>query len=105
MMAARDELTQQHSQRVQRYALALAREAGITDGLLLDAIDGAALLHDIGKLGVPDRVLQKPGPLTRDEYDQVKQHAAIGADILTAAAFPSPLARIVRHHHENWDGT
>lgn len=104
-MAARDGLTQQHAQRVQRYALALAREAGITDGLLLEAIDRAALLHDIGKLGVPDAVLQKPGPLTRDEYDQVKAHAIIGADILTAASFPSRLALIVRHHHENWDGT
>jgi putative nucleotidyltransferase with HDIG domain len=104
-MALRDGLTQQHSQRVQRYALALAHEAGITNRPLLEAINRAALLHDIGKLGIPDRVLQKPGPLTRDEYDLVKAHATIGADILTAAAFPGSLARIVRHHHENWDGT
>jgi putative nucleotidyltransferase with HDIG domain len=103
-MMARDGLTQQHAQRVQHSALALAREAGVTDCVLLDAIDGAALLHDIGKLGIPDLVLQKPGPLTRDEYDQVKQHVIIGADILSAA-FPSALAQIVRHHHENWDGT
>ena len=68
-------LTLAHSQRVQRCALALAREAGITDGPMLEAIDGAALLHDIGKLGIPDLVLQKPGPLTPDEYDQVKAHA------------------------------
>jgi putative nucleotidyltransferase with HDIG domain len=104
-MTARDGSTQQHSQRVQRCAVALAREAGITDCLMLEAIDGAALLHDIGKLGIPDLVLQKPGPLTRDEYDRVKQHVVIGADILLAAAFPGPLALIVRHHHENWDGT
>ena len=104
-MAARDGLTQQHAERVQRWALALARESGITDTLALDAISGAAILHDIGKLGVPDRVLQKPGPLTRDEYDRVKEHVTIGADILTAAAFPVSLALIVRHHHENWDGT
>ena len=55
---------------------------------MIDAIDAAALVHDIGKLGIPDRLLQKPGPLTPDEYDQVKQHAIIGADILTAVAFP-----------------
>ncbi|MBZ5558934.1 MAG: HD domain-containing protein [Acidobacteriia bacterium] len=104
-MTARDGLTQQHSQRVQRWALALAHETGITDSAILEAIGGAALLHDIGKLGIPDLVLQKPGPLTRDEYDRVKAHVTIGADILTAAAFPSSLALIVRHHHENWDGT
>ena len=104
-MSARDRLTQQHAQRVQRCAMALAREAGITDCLMLEAISGAALLHDVGKLGIPDVVLQKPGPLTRDEYDLVKEHVIIGADILTAAALPGPLALIVRHHHENWDGT
>jgi len=104
-MTARDAQTQQHSQRVQRFALSLAREAGITDSVMLEAIDGAALLHDIGKLGIPDLVLQKPGPLTRNEYNIVKQHVIIGADILAAAAFPGPLALIVRHHHENWDGS
>jgi putative nucleotidyltransferase with HDIG domain len=103
-MMSRDALTQQHAQRVQRYALMLAHEAGISDGTTLEAISGAALLHDIGKLGIPDDVLQKPGPLTPSEYDCVKQHAVIGADIL-AAAFPLPLALIVRHHHENWDGS
>lgn len=104
-MTARDGLTQQHAQRVQRSALALARDAGITDGPALEALEIAALLHDIGKLGIPDFMLQKPGPLTPDEYGQVKEHASIGADILTAAAFPDPIALIVRHHHENWDGT
>ena len=104
-MTARDGFTHQHAQRVQRYAAALAVEACIDDRRMLEAIDGAALLHDIGKLGIPDRLLQKPGPLTPDEYDQVKQHAIIGADILSAMAFAGPLALIVRHHHENWDGT
>ena len=104
-MTARDGDTQQHSQRVQRYAGALAREAGITDYPTLEAIDVAALLHDVGKLGIPDRVLHKPGPLTAGEYDQVKQHVIIGSDLLSAVAFPSSLALIVRHHHENWDGT
>src|SRR5262245_58340647 len=79
VMTARDGLTQEHSLRVQRYAVALAREAGVRDERLLSAIDAAALLHDIGKLAIPDRLLNKPGPLTPEEYEQVKQHAIIGA--------------------------
>ena len=104
-MTARDEMTHEHAQRVQRFAVALADEAGIVDDRLLEAIEAAALLHDIGKLGIPDRLLNKPGPLTHEEYDQVKQHVIIGADILSAVPVPGPLALIVRHHHENWDGT
>jgi putative nucleotidyltransferase with HDIG domain len=104
-MAARDGSTHEHARRVQRYALALADEISINEDRTLAALDVAALLHDIGKLGIPDRLLNKPGPLTPDEYDHVKLHAIIGADILSAVAFPGPLAVIVRHHHENWDGT
>jgi putative nucleotidyltransferase with HDIG domain len=104
-MRARDGLLHEHAQRVQRYAVALAGETGIADHRLIEAVDAAALLHDIGKLGIPDRLLQKPGPLTQDEYDQVKQHVIIGTDILAAVASPGPLALTVRHHHENWDGT
>jgi len=104
-MNTRDNFTYPHAQRVQRYAAVLAIEACAGDLRMLEAINAAALLHDIGKLGIPDRLLQKPGPLTSDEYDQVKQHAILGADILSAMAFPGPLALIVRHHHENWDGT
>jgi len=103
-MTSRDEATHQHAERVQRYAVALAGEICLGDDRMIDAIDAAALVHDIGKLGVADRILQKPGPLTADEYDQVKQHVIIGADILVAVAFPG-LAAIVRHHHENWDGS
>src|SRR4051812_25963190 len=82
-MTARDGFTNQHAQRVQRYAEALADAVSIRDPRMLEAISAAALLHDIGKLGVPDRLLHKPGPLTADEYEQVKQHAIIGADILS----------------------
>jgi HD-GYP domain-containing protein (c-di-GMP phosphodiesterase class II) len=103
-MTARDESTHLHAQRVQRYAIALAGEVCPGDDRMMDAIEAAALVHDIGKLGIADRLLQKPGPLTAEEYEQVKEHATIGADILTAVAFPG-LAVIVRHHHENWDGT
>jgi len=103
--AARDRSTHAHARRVRRYAVALAGEISISEDRTLAAIDAAALLHDIGKLGIPDRLLDKPGPLTREEYDHVKLHAIIGADILSAVAFPGPLAVIVRHHHEHWDGT
>lgn len=104
-MLLRDAAMNQHGHRVRRYALALAVEAGITDSALLLALDAASVLHDVGKLAIPDHVLHKPGPLTADEYDLVKQHAVIGADILSAVQFPGPLALYVRHHHENWDGT
>jgi putative nucleotidyltransferase with HDIG domain len=104
-MSARDSFTHEHSRRVQRYAIALAGEANIRDRQMLEALDAAALLHDIGKLGIPDQLLHKPGPLTAGEYDQVKQHAVIGADILSALPLPGPLALFVRHHHENWDGS
>jgi putative nucleotidyltransferase with HDIG domain len=104
-MSARDSAIHDHSQRVQRYAVALAIAGGIADDFMIDAIEMAALLHDIGKLAIPDRLLDKPGPLTDDEFEEVKQHVVIGADILSAVAFPGPLASIVRHHHEKWDGT
>jgi putative nucleotidyltransferase with HDIG domain len=104
-MSARDGFTHAHARRVQRYAAALAGAVNIRDHRMLEAIDAAALLHDIGKLGIPDLLLHKPGPLTAGEYDLVKQHAVIGADILSAVSFPGPLALIVRHHHENWDGS
>jgi putative nucleotidyltransferase with HDIG domain len=104
-LSSRDSFTHAHSRRVQRYAVSLAVEANIRDPRMLEAIDAAALLHDIGKLGIPDRLLHKPGPLTAAEYAQVQQHATIGADILAPLPFAGPLAAIVRHHHENWDGS
>ena len=104
-MAVRDLATWEHAARVRVYALALARQASIADESLLHAIDAAALLHDVGKLAVSDSLLYKPGPLTPDEYDRVKQHAVIGADLLGEVAFPGPLSSLVRHHHENWDGS
>jgi len=105
VMTSRDGATAAHARRVQGYASALAREVCAADEILIGAVQTAALLHDIGKLAIPDRLLHKPGPLTREEYEQVKLHAAIGADMLGGIDFPGPLALIVRHHHENWDGT
>jgi putative nucleotidyltransferase with HDIG domain len=104
-IAIRDLATFEHAERVRRYATALARQAGVVEESLLQAIDAAALLHDVGKLAIPDGLLDKPGPLTADEYNRVKEHAAIGADLLAEVAFPGPLAALVRHHHENWDGS
>jgi putative nucleotidyltransferase with HDIG domain len=104
-MASRDVTTHEHAERVQRYAMALARHAGIGDPDVLDAIEQGAMLHDLGKLAIPDRLLDKPGPLTPEEYTQVKHHAAIGADLLVGMGADGLLACFVRHHHENWDGT
>ena len=102
---ARDRQTHEHAERVRQYALELSAEVGIRDDATLAAIRSAAILHDVGKLGIPDSVLQKPGPLTDEEYDLVKQHATIGADLVAAAGGPGLLPDIVRHHHENWDGS
>jgi putative nucleotidyltransferase with HDIG domain len=104
-LAARDIATFEHARRVRRYARALASRVGILDQEAVRTLETAALFHDVGKLAIPDRVLSKAGPLTPDEYEQVKRHAAIGADLLTGLAFPGPLALLVRHHHENWDGS
>ena len=102
---AKDEVTHSHIRRVQAGALALAREMRITDPLTLQAIEAAALLHDTGKIAVPEHILNKPGKLTPAEFEKMKLHAPIGAEILSSIEFPYPVVPIVRHHHENWDGT
>lgn len=101
---AKDEYTHQHVLRVQKYSVAIAKEMGFT-GDELEAINTGALLHDIGKLGVPESVLLKPGKLTDEEFEQIKRHPSIGANILQPVDFPWPVIPIVRHHHEKWDGT
>ncbi|NUR53153.1 MAG: HD domain-containing protein [Acidobacteria bacterium] len=102
---AKDEVTHDHVRRVQQGTLALARLLGVSDTEMLKAIEAAALLHDTGKIAVPEHILNKPGKLTPAEYDKMKRHAPIGAEILSSIAFPYPVVPIVRHHHENWDGT
>jgi diguanylate cyclase (GGDEF)-like protein/putative nucleotidyltransferase with HDIG domain len=102
---AKDQVTHGHIRRVQTYAVSLAREIGVRDMTLIKAIETAALLHDMGKLAVPEYILNKPGKLTAAEFEKMKLHASVGADILSAIAFPYPVVPIVRHHHENWDGT
>jgi putative nucleotidyltransferase with HDIG domain len=102
---AKDQVTHGHIRRVQRYTMALADALGITDQKQLEALRAAALLHDTGKLAVPEYILNKPGPLTPAEFERMKVHAAVGADILKSIDFPYPVEPIVRHHHENWNGT
>jgi len=102
---AKDEVTHDHIRRVQRNAMRLARQLGITDDGEVRALEAASLLHDMGKLAVPEHILNKPDKLTPAEFDRMKEHAAIGADILSPIGFPFPVVPIVRHHHENWDGT
>ena len=102
---AKDQITHGHIRRVQTFAVGLAKEMGVTDENLIKAIEAAALLHDMGKLAVPEYILNKPGPLTPTEFEKMKLHASVGADILSAIDFPYPVVPIVRHHHENWDGT
>jgi HD-GYP domain-containing protein (c-di-GMP phosphodiesterase class II) len=102
---AKDQVTHGHIRRVQTYAVGLAKALGVGDEGLLKAIEASALLHDMGKLAIPEHILNKPGKLTPAEFDKMKLHAAIGADLLCAIEFPYPVVPIVRHHHENWDGT
>ena len=85
---AKDQVTHGHIRRVQRYAVGLAHELGVRDEALLKAIEAAALLHDMGKLAVPEYILNKPGRLTEAEFEKMKLHASVGADILSAIDFP-----------------
>ena len=101
---AKDGVTSSHIHRVQHYAMGLARALGVTDDDTLKAIQAAALLHDTGKLAVPERILNKPGKLTAAEFEKMKLHVDVGADILSSIDFPYPVVPIVRAHHENWDG-
>jgi putative nucleotidyltransferase with HDIG domain len=102
---AKDGVTSGHIHRVQHYAMGLARAVGDLDEQTLKAIEAAALLHDTGKLAVPERILNKPGKLTPAEFETMKLHVDAGADILSSIDFPYPVVPIVRAHHENWDGT
>lgn len=102
---AKDQVTHGHIRRVQTFSVRLARALGITSEVEIKAIEAAALLHDMGKLAIPDYILNKPGKLTPNEYEKMKLHAAAGAEILSAVKFPYPVVPIVRHHHEAWDGS
>ncbi len=102
---AKDRVTHSHIRRVQGYAVELAKAVGVREEMHLKAIQAAAVLHDTGKIAVPEAILNKPGPLNTEEYAIMKRHATVGADIISSINFPYPVEPIVRHHHENWDGT
>jgi len=102
---AKDQVTHGHIRRVQAFAAGLARALAVSDHGMLKAIEASALLHDMGKLAIPEHILNKPGKLSNAEFAKMKMHASLGADILSSIAFPYPVIPIVRHHHENWDGS
>jgi diguanylate cyclase (GGDEF)-like protein/putative nucleotidyltransferase with HDIG domain len=101
---AKDECTGDHLRRVQVYSLEVARHLGLSPDEV-HALQAASILHDIGKLAVPDYIISKPGKLTPAEFERMKVHTVVGAEILEQVAFPYPVAPIVRSHHEKWDGS
>ncbi|HLV88901.1 MAG TPA: diguanylate cyclase [Candidatus Sulfotelmatobacter sp.] len=101
---AKDHTTHEHLQRVRIYAIEVAKELGVS-GPELEALHAAALLHDIGKLAVPEHIISKPGRLTPEEFEKMKIHTLVGAEILERVRFPYPVVPIVRAHHEKWDGS
>lgn len=101
---AKDQTSHGHVRRTTVYAAELGKLLGLGRGEL-DALRDGALLHDIGKLAVPEYILNKPGKLTAAEFEKMKVHATVGGDIVRRINFPHPVEQVVRHHHERWDGT
>jgi len=100
---AKDQTTHDHLQRVRVYALEIGKELKLNNDEL-EALRAAALLHDIGKLAVPEHIINKPGRLTSEEFEKVKIHPVVGAEILQRVNFPYAVVPIVLAHHESWDG-
>ncbi|MGO8793463.1 MAG: HD domain-containing phosphohydrolase [Candidatus Sulfotelmatobacter sp.] len=101
---AKDQTTGEHLQRVRVYAMEVARELGLSEDET-EALQAASVLHDIGKLAVPEHIISKPGKLTPEEFEKMKIHPIVGAEILEQVDFPYPVVPIVRAHHEKWDGS
>lgn len=101
---ANDPYTKGHSERVSELTLALGKELGFPEREL-QKLQYVALLHDVGKIGIPERILNKPGSLTEEEYEEIKRHSAIGAEILSKIQFLSNKSEIILYHHEKYDGT
>ena len=100
---AKDQTTSRHIRRVEWLARALAHAVGVPDEEV-QGIATAAVLHDIGKLAVPEHILSKPGPLTEEEFRKVKIHPQVGFEIIEHVPFPYPVAPLILCHHERWDG-
>ena len=101
---AKDETTGEHLQRVRVYSMEIAKELGLSEDET-EALQAASVLHDIGKLAVPEHIISKPGKLTPEEFEKMKIHPVVGAEILERVHFPYPVVPIVRAHHEKWDGS
>jgi len=101
---AKDHTTHAHLQRVRIYAVEVAKKLNLSHAEI-EAVQAAALLHDIGKLAVPEHIISKPGKLSPEEFEKVKIHPLVGAEILERVNFPYPVVPIVRAHHEKWDGS
>src|SRR5438105_5479626 len=101
---AKDHTTHDHLQRVRVYAIEVAKELALSPEDM-EAVHAAALLHDIGKLAVPEHIISKPGRLTPEEFEKIKIHPLVGAEILERVRFLYPVVPIVRAHHEKWDGS
>src|SRR3954449_11401238 len=100
---AKDQTSQSHIRRVQLYAAAVARALGMNENDI-QGVKTAALLHDIGKLAVPEHILSKPGRRTPEEFQKIRAHPKVGADIISAVPFPYPVSPLILSHHERWDG-
>ncbi|HEY2497335.1 MAG TPA: HD domain-containing phosphohydrolase [Candidatus Angelobacter sp.] len=101
---AKDHTTADHLQRVRVYAMELGKDLGLSPSEL-QALQAASVLHDIGKLAVPEHIISKPGKLTPEEFEKMKIHPIVGAEIVEQVRFPYPVAPIVHAHHEKWDGS
>ena len=99
----KDPYTRAHSQQVTQYALLIGEELGFSEEQQ-QVLEQAALLHDIGKIGVPDNILRKPGPLTESEWEIMRQHPEIGQELLEHIQVLHLEQTMIRHHHERWDG-
>jgi len=100
---AKDPYTRRHSEQVAHYATNIGQGLGL-QGQDLESLRVASLLHDVGKIGVPDQILRKPGSLTDEEFQHIRRHPALGAEILASITMFGREAFLVRHHHERWDG-
>ena len=100
---AKDEVGQRHVRRMQVHAAGLAKALGMSDADI-QGVSTASLLHDIGKLAVPEHILSKPGPLTQEEFQKIRIHPQVGAEIIGGVPFPYPVTPLILCHHERWDG-
>jgi diguanylate cyclase (GGDEF)-like protein/putative nucleotidyltransferase with HDIG domain len=100
---AKDQVGQRHVRRMQVYAEGIARALGMAENDI-QGVKTASLLHDIGKLAVPEHILSKPGPLTQEEFQKIRIHPQVGAEIIGSVPFPYPVAPLILSHHERWDG-